>query len=130
MTVLKRLPLLTDSASDRRFVSKRPVSSDRRLPCAAYRPILGRCQQRPIETVQQLHIHTGDGQYLRALSVRRTRLMKNFQQFSLESYIPMPFTSGRMALMMFSISSSGKRSGISPDANRSLMSTRKRSSAI
>lgn len=47
-------------------------------------------------------------------SCRRTRSMKNFQQVSLESTRPWPLTSLLMLLMMFSTSSSGKRSGISP----------------
>lgn len=51
--------------------------------------------------------------------------MKNFQQFSLVSRRPAPFTSLRTPEMMFSTSSSGKRSGISPDASMSLISTRK-----
>lgn len=47
-------------------------------------------------------------------SCRRTRSMKNFQQVSLESTRPWPLTSFLTLLMMFSTSSSGKRSGISP----------------
>ncbi len=48
------------------------------------------------------------------LSCLRTRSMKNFQQFSLVSIRPWPRTSFLKELMMFSTSSSGKRSGISP----------------
>lgn len=47
-------------------------------------------------------------------SCRRTRSIKNFQQASLESTRPWPLTSFLTLLMMFSTSSSGKRSGISP----------------
>ncbi|PSN39337.1 hypothetical protein C0J52_13297 [Blattella germanica] len=55
--------------------------------------------------------------------------MKNRQQFSLVSCIPKLFTSLRKAPTMFSTSSSANSSGISPDANMSFTSTRKRSSA-
>lgn len=51
--------------------------------------------------------------------------MKNFQQLSRVSSWPEPFTSLRTPAMMFSTSSSGNRSGISPEASMSLMSTRK-----
>lgn len=47
-------------------------------------------------------------------SCRRTRSIKNFQQVSLESTSPRPLTSFLTLLMMFSTSSSGKRSAISP----------------
>lgn len=47
-------------------------------------------------------------------SCRRTRSIKNFQQVSLESTSPWPLTSFLTLLMMFSTSSSEKRSGISP----------------
>lgn len=50
----------------------------------------------------------------RTLSCLRTRSMKNFQQFSLVSIRPWPRTSFLKEPMMFSTSSSGKRSGISP----------------
>ena len=59
---------------------------------------------------------------------RRTRSMKNIQQFSLVSWSPAPFTSFLMPEMIFSTSSSAKSPGISPEANRSLISTRKLSS--
>lgn len=51
------------------------------------------------------------------LSCLRTRSMKNFQQFSLVSISPEPRTSGLTLPMMFSNSSSGNRSGISPWMN-------------
>ena len=54
--------------------------------------------------------------------------MKNFQQFSRESSNPAPFTSFLTPAMTFSTSSSGKSSGISPEASRSLTKTRNFSS--
>lgn len=48
------------------------------------------------------------------LSCLRTRSMKNFQQFSLISVNPDARTSDLTLPMMFSTSSSGNRSGISP----------------
>ena len=54
--------------------------------------------------------------------------MKNIQQFSLVSWSPAPFTSFLMPEMIFSTSSSAKSPGISPEARRSLISTRKLSS--
>ena len=59
---------------------------------------------------------------------RRTRSMKNIQQFSLVSWSPAPFTSFLTPEIIFSTSSSANRPGISPDASRSLISTRKLSS--
>ena len=61
-------------------------------------------------------------------SWRRTRSMKNDQQFSRVSMIPAPFTSFLTPLITFSSSSSANSSGISPEASRSLMSTRNFSS--
>lgn len=54
--------------------------------------------------------------------------MKNDQQFSLVSWIPAPLTSLRTPLMTFSRSSSANRSGISPEASKSLITTRNFSS--
>ena len=58
-----------------------------------------------------------------------TLSMKNFQQFSLVSGIPAPLTSFLTWPTILSISSSVNRSGISPDARRLLIRTRKCSSA-
>ena len=55
--------------------------------------------------------------------------MKNFQQFSLVSCIPAPLTSFLTIVTTFSTSSSLKRSGISPEANKLLIRTRNLSSA-
>lgn len=55
--------------------------------------------------------------------------MKNFQQASRVSFMPSDFTCGRMDVMMFSTSSSANSPGISPEASRSLISTRNCSSA-
>ena len=63
------------------------------------------------------------------LSCLLTLSMKNFQQLSLESGRPTAFTSFLMAEMMASTSSSWNKPGISPEASRSLMITRKVSSA-
>uniref|UniRef100_A0A1A9ZDH3 Uncharacterized protein n=1 Tax=Glossina pallidipes TaxID=7398 RepID=A0A1A9ZDH3_GLOPL len=60
----------------------------------------------------------------------RTRSIKNFQQFSRESTRPAPLTSLRTPAMIFSISSSGNRSGISPVDSISLIRTRKSSLGI
>ena len=60
---------------------------------------------------------------------RRTRSMKNFQQFSLVSWIPAPFTSFLSKVTIFSTSSSENKSGISPDAKRLLIKTKNFSSA-
>ena len=54
--------------------------------------------------------------------------MKKDQQFSLVSCKPAPFTSLRIPLMTFSSSSSANNSGISPEASRSLITTRNFSS--
>ena len=62
------------------------------------------------------------------LSWRRTRSMKKDQQFSLVSCSPDPFTSFLTPLMTVSSSSSWNRSGISPEASRSLINTRNFSS--
>lgn len=47
-------------------------------------------------------------------SCSRTRAKKNFQQFSLESTMPRPWTSLRIPEIILSTSSSLNRSGISP----------------
>lgn len=62
------------------------------------------------------------------LSWRRTRSMKKDQQFSRVSIIPAPLTSFLIPFITFSNSSSANRSGISPDASRSLINTRNFSS--
>ena len=61
-------------------------------------------------------------------SCLRTLSIKNDQQFSLVSCKPALFTSFLTPLMMLSYSSPAKRSGISPEANRSLINTRNFSS--
>ena len=61
------------------------------------------------------------------LSVLLTLSMKNFQQFSLESSIPVAFTSFLTPEIISSIWSSGNKSGISPEAKRSLIRTKKSS---
>ena len=63
------------------------------------------------------------------LSCFLTLSMKNFQQFSRVSGMPAPFTSFLTIPMMFSISSSVNRSGISPEASRLLIKTKNFSSA-
>ena len=61
-------------------------------------------------------------------SCLRTRSIKNDQQFSLVSCMPALFTSFLTPLMMLSYSSPANRSGISPEASRSLINTRNFSS--
>lgn len=63
------------------------------------------------------------------LSCLRTFSMKNFQHASRVSVIPRDFTCGRMEEMIFSRSSSPNKPGISPEASKSLISTRNCSSA-
>ena len=70
------------------------------------------------------HFATHTFRFLRILSI------KNIQQFSLVSCNPAPLTSFLTPDMMFSTSSSGKSPGISPDASRSLINTKKCSSGI
>ena len=60
----------------------------------------------------------------------RTVLMNASQQLSRVSGRPARLTTGRMLLMMSSMSSAGKRPGMLPDESKSFMNTRKRSSAI
>lgn len=74
--------------------------------CKEYREYIKGKRQKVIRH-QPLLLHL-------TFSCRRTRSMKNLQQFSLESTSPRPLTSFLTLLMMFSTSSSGKRSGISP----------------
>ena len=57
-----------------------------------------------------------------------TRSIKNLHIFSLVSCSPDAFTSFLNPPMIFSSSSSGNSPGISPDASKSLISTRKFSS--
>lgn len=66
--------------------------------------------------------------YKLTLSCLRTLSIKNDQQFSLVSCMPAPFTSLRIPLMTFSSSSSANNSGISPEASKSLITTRNLSS--
>ena len=57
--------------------------------------------------------------------------MKKSQQVSrLSAFSPAAFTSPRIELMISSLSSKGKRSGISPDDSKSLMRTKNFSSVI
>ena len=57
--------------------------------------------------------------------------MKKSQQMSrLSAFRPAAFTSPRIELMISSLSSNGNKSGISPDDNKSLMSTKNFSSVI
>ncbi len=51
---------------------------------------------------------------------RFTRSMKNFQQFALLSTMPSLFTADRTLLTIYSISSSGNKSEISPELSKSL----------
>ena len=56
--------------------------------------------------------------------------MKWAQQLSAVSTWPLAFTAPRMALQISSLSSWGNRSGMSPEASRSLMNTRNSSLVI
>ena len=85
-----------------------------------------------VTDIQHFHnIHIAihlKGRLQLTLSCLRTLSMKNDQQFSLVSCIPAPLTSLRIPLTTFWTSSSANNSGISPEANRSLITTRNFSS--
>ena len=65
------------------------------------------------------------------MQVFASLLDEESQQMSrLSAFRPAAFTSPRIELMISSLSSNGNKSGISPDDNKSLMSTKNFSSVI